>query len=159
MIEAYPTVPIQQWRRLASAKSIAHTGDTTETTLATVTLPGGALGANGILRLTLIPKFTGTAGTKSIRAKIDGTGFMLATSVAGSLSGYLQRTLIADNSQAAQFSEYNVAVGPAGYTGNAIQAFTKDLTVAKDITITGALANGADSIDWVYYLIEIMQVN
>ena len=147
-MEAYPSVPVQAFRRLASGKSNAHTGNTNETTLATISLPPP--GRNGGIRLTLIVKCTGTAGTKTVRAKFDGTSMAFEQSVAANLSGYFQRTLFADNSETAQLSETNVALGPSSWSSNAIQTFTKDWKGPLDLTITGQLANGAVSIDWVY---------
>lgn len=157
-MEAYPSIPINGFRRLLSGKTASLTGSTAESAaLATISLPPP--GKNGGIRLTLIVKCSGVAGTKTVRAKFDGTSLAFEQSTSANLSGYFQRTLFADNSETAQFSETNGALGPSSWSSNAIQTFTKDWTSAKDLTITGQLANSADSIDWVYYLVEHMRAN
>jgi hypothetical protein len=150
----WSTVPVG-FRLLANGKSSSHTGGTSESSaLATISLP--PVGPKGAVKVSLVTKFTGTAGTKTIRLKLDGSSFMAAASVAGSLSGDLQHYIFADNSETAQFSEQTSSDGPGAFSGNAVQTFTKGWTVPLDLTITGQLGSAADSIDWVYYMVEHM---
>ena len=50
----------------ASGAQASHTGNTTETTLATIAVPGGAMGANGAIRISTLWSFSGSAGAKAL---------------------------------------------------------------------------------------------
>lgn len=109
---------------------------TTESTLLTLNIPAGALGANDGLLLDLIWSCTNTAAAKRIRSRFGGTVLFnldLTTHLVFRQSIKLRNR----NSQASQISQGNSVTnfGPIGSV--AAQAFTVDFSVAQALTITG----------------------
>lgn len=141
------------WRVLAAgAVAAAHTGDTTETTLATIAIPAGAMGPNGALRVTSHWSFTNSANAKTARAKLGGTAFLVASHTTSS-GGVYQRTLQNRNSQASQIS-YQHNSGNSYTTGNIFTA-SVDTSVAQDIVLTGQLASAGETITLESWLVEL----
>src|SRR5688500_6060251 len=64
-----------------SAVAASHTGNTTETTLATVTVPANAIGANGRLRVTSLWSHTNSANSKTLRVRFGGAAGTIYTSL------------------------------------------------------------------------------
>lgn len=136
----------------------AHTGDTAETTLSggTITVPADTLGANGRLRISLFMRFTGTAGTKTVRIKFNGTTFFEAANGATILSA---RSLAEIANRNATNSQVGGPLGLQGIGGSTNDVVTSahDTTGALDITITGQLGNAGDSIAIASYLVEVLR--
>ena len=144
----------------ASAVAAPHTGDTSETVLASFTLPGGAMGPNGIVRVTTLWTCTNNANAKTMRIRLGGltgTAF-LAASVAATNVGIMQRTIHNRNSSASQVafnaasagSFANVAGGAAPATG------AVDTSADQVIAISGQLANAADTMTLEACLVELV---
>lgn len=57
---------------ITSHATVSHTGDTTETTLKTVSLGRGAISANGGLRVTAAGTCSGSSAAKDVRLKWGG---------------------------------------------------------------------------------------
>jgi len=124
--------------KTATASSIVDSVGqaTTESTLATLNIPAGALGANDGLQLDLIWSCTNTAAAKRIRARFGGTVLFnvdLTTHLVFRQSVKLRNR----NSQASQISQGNSTTnfGPIGSVG--AQTFTVDFAAAQALTITG----------------------
>lgn len=124
--------------KLATASSIVDSVGqaTTESTLATLNIPAGALGANDGLQLDLIWSCTNTAAAKRIRARFGGTVLFnldLTTHLVFRQSVKLRNR----NSQSSQVSQGNSSTnfGPVGSVG--VQTFTVDFATAQALTITG----------------------
>ena len=137
----------------ASAVQVSHTGDTNETTLATIAVPANAMGANGILRITTQMSFTGT-NSKTPRIKFNGTtyvGFAATTQ----LSGRYQAQIANRN---ATNSQVGNSLDQANFSSNATGVITSahDTTAAQNITITGQLTNTGETIVLESYLVEII---
>jgi hypothetical protein len=119
----------------------SHTGDLVETTLATVTIPANALGANG--RVTIVFGVTQTTA-QTLKMKLGGTTLF---TVATAATTYILNGCIANrgaaNSQRHEFIQ--VGVSNASVTGQ-LGTAAIDTTASVDITITGTLTNAANSI-------------
>lgn len=142
----------------ASAVASAHTGSTTETTLATISVPANAMGPNGIVRITAQWSHTGTAGTWRPRVKFNGTTITDPVSWgATALSGRTQAQFANRN---ATNSQVNNSTGQANWSQDgsltSTVTMTHDTTGALNITITGELASAADTITLESYLVELM---
>lgn len=125
-----------------SAVAVSHTGNTTETTLATITIPAGAMGANGQVEIQTIFTYTNNANTKTIRHRFGGTQY---AGSAATTTGYTPlHSRIANrgatNSQYGNGNSGFVAATGAGVTS------AVDTTAAVDITLTAQLGNAADTI-------------
>ncbi len=125
----------------------AHTGDTTETTLATVTIPAGAMGANGCIRVSSLWSATSSANTKTYRVYFGGTGgtkFLDLTET--TTPAVRHRTEIcnrnATNSQIG-FSE-NSASGSGAAGSDRTSAI--DTTASVTVVFRGTLTNTGETI-------------
>lgn len=141
----------------ASAVQVPHTGDTNETALATITVPGGAMGANGILRVTTLHSFTNGADDKTLRVRFSG--------ISGTAYGSWLTTATATLRAQCQINNRNAENSQAGATGGltgfgpstgALTTSAVDTTVATTIVITGQLENGANAINLESYLVELL---
>lgn len=146
------------WRVLAAqAVAVPHTGDTAETVLAAITLPGGAMGPNGALRITSVFSFTNSANTKSMRYRLGGLSgsSLMGISATTSASIMTQRLIQNRNSQSAQIA------GPAGFansfgaSGNLAATSAVDTASSQTLAITGQLANSGETITLESCLVEI----
>ena len=144
------------WRVLASsAVGVSHTGDTNETTLATITVPAGAMGANGRLRITTVWGKVGTAGTFTVAHKFGGTSFHSTSPAASTLASRFQVEISNRNSATSQIGAPPVGIGFGNQTSANVTA-SIDTTSAQDIVITGTLGNSGDTLSLESYLVEIM---
>lgn len=149
------------WRVLgASAVAVPHTGTLTETALATIVVPAGAMGPNGILRVTTISTVNTNANNKTLRIRFGGssaatgTQFMSVANTTG-ISHMNQRLIHNRNSQSVQIGAASgVTNGFAASTAAAI-AGAIDTSVAVNLMITGILADVADTITLESHLVEL----
>jgi hypothetical protein len=102
----------------------AVTNTTAETQVASLTLPGGVMGLNGILRLCPMFSQTNSANTKTLRIKLGAaTVITQAFGGAGSASAYGILTIRNLNSQSSQKSTQGGSLG-VGTTSSAIVIIT-----------------------------------
>lgn len=147
------------WRVLAaSAVAASNTGNTTETTLATVAIPAGALGPNGVLRVTATWSYTNSANTKTPRFRLGGISgtVMCAPAVTASGSLIIQRTIHNRNAQNSQVTLGSANSNTFVASSGALLATSVDTSVAQDLVLTGQLANSGETITLEAYLVELM---
>ncbi len=145
------------WRVLGrSGVAVSHTGTTSETTLATVSVPANAMGPNGLLRISALWGHTNSANTKTLRVSFGGTNFL---SVAPSATSTFQAITTITNRNAT-----NSQIGPPsnsatasafGTVGGARVAGSVDTTSAQDILFKATLANAGENITLESYLVEL----
>lgn len=132
--------------------------DTTEATLATVTIPAGAIGANGTIRITAHWAINSSAGTKTVRARLNGlAGTVVAlgqgtTVTTQRINGHVGNR----NSQASQYIAYSGDT--SGANGVMVTATgTIDTSVSTDLVFTTAWsANVAgENIHLDNYIVEV----
>lgn len=141
-----------------SGVAVSHTGNTSETTLATVTIPANAMGLNGVLRISSVWRAganNGNAKTPRIRLNgIAGTTYF-TTALASSLSARDMSRTIAN--RGAANSQIGGASGSAvGASTTAVTTSAIDTTAAVDLVFTGQLADGSDTIALDSYLVELV---
>lgn len=138
-IETLPSILDQ------GAAGVSHTGDTVETTLATITIPAGAMGINGRIEVRCRWSFSGTAGTKTPRIKFGATT-IVGTAAGATITAYRHNAEVANrgaaNSQYTYIEGMNSSAASLMTTGTA----AIDTTAAVNIAITGQLAAAADTI-------------
>lgn len=148
-----------KWVRLHSIKfydlpaAVSLTGTTTETTLATVTIPAGLLGSNGKIIVYPLWTMTNSAGQKNFKLKLGGQPCYQVglTTSAHSASLLLVRNF---NSVSAQKTSSGLSAG-LGVTTATISNTTVNTAIAQDLTITGQLANGTDTMTLEGFFVEI----
>ena len=132
------------------------TGTTAETTLATIPIKGGVLGVNGKLRFYILGTVTNNANNKFFRLRHASTLLwqVAHTTAVGVTSQIL---FLNKNSESSQVTSlYNSSI----LSGSASTAVTpSSIATSADfsLTITGQLANSADSMEFTAIFVEIMQ--
>jgi hypothetical protein len=153
------TVEANLWHVLdASAEAVSHTGDTSETALATIQVPASLMGANGILRVTTLWSITNSANNKTLRARlggISGTQY-LAVTLTTQATYRDQRQIANRNSLASQVGMSNTVLGGFGSSATALSTSSLDTAANQDLVITGQLAAAGETITLEAYLVEVL---
>lgn len=137
----------------SAGAAAAHTGTTAETTLATVSVPAGAMGANGRLKITSLWVFTGAGGTRTYRCRLGGTSFAASGQASTVISFFSITEIININSEAVQ---RGTPTGiPAGNSA-AMTTGTVNTAAAQDLVLQMTLADAGDSATLLHYLVEIL---
>lgn len=147
---------IGTWQVLAaSAVAAPHTGNTTETTLATVTVPGGALGPNGVLKITSLWSHTNNANTKTPRVKFGGAEYYSFTHTS-SASARMYRTIANRNTENSQVGGPTVGGFNWGQTAAVLTTSSVDTSVDQDLVFSGQLGDSGDVMALESYLVELL---
>lgn len=143
---------------MSAGASSALTGTASETTLATLTIPGNTIGPNGILRIYSLWSNTNNANSKTCRIRLGGLSGTIFAEVANSSIAVVEdfrliKNLNATNSQitAPAAKQY------AGISGSAATLGAVNTTVSQDLVFTGQLANTGDSLTLQMWLVELIQ--
>lgn len=148
-----------RWRPVGAFATLqpnaSVTGTTNETTLASVTIPGGLMGSDGSIRVYALYSFTGVAGTKAIRAKLGGANFISLSSTAATLSASVSKNVVnlTASSQAA-LATGTISDGSSQTSG--IVSLSVDTTADQAMALTMQLANAADSATLVKVIVEVL---
>lgn len=133
------------------------TGTTNETTLFSGTIPGGSMGANGIVRITTLWSFSGANGTRRGRIKFNGASFT-DYSNAATVNAWHNLTMIRNRNAT------NSQIGfVAGSASSLVTTTSTNVTASHDTTadipllITGQLGNASDSMTLESVLVEIIK--
>lgn len=136
-----------------SAVASPVTGTTSETTLATITVPANALGPNGRVIVTAFFSMTNSANTKTLRMRWGGISGSVMTS-SGLTTSATWRTegeVANRNATNSQVTGPNNAASVYNQTPTAITTASIDTTASVDIVITGTLTNTGETITLEYY--------
>ena len=132
------------------------TGTTAETTLATIPIKGGVLGVNGKLRFYILGTVTNNANAKSFRLKHASTPlWQVAYTTAVGITA--QILFLNKDSESSQVTALFNTTGLGGNTATVVTPSAIDTSADFSLTITGQLANSADSISVTAIFVEIMQ--
>jgi len=152
--------PSGDWQVLASSGVAAsHTGDTAETTLATVTIPGGLMGANGTIRVSC--SWTCGANNANIKyalVKLNGASgsAYINVNLANTLTAHLGRTITNRNNESSQVGSIETTASSAFSTSSAALPLSAINTAAdRDLVFMAQLANGSDTLTLESYLVEV----
>lgn len=134
--------------------AIAHTGTTSETTLATLTLPANIMGVNGVVRVMLLWSATNNANNKTVRFKFGGSTFYAVAITTGVMCQAIVEVPNRNNasSQVGAQSAFN----GVGNGGAAVITAAVNTANAVTMLITGELANSADTITIEAYSLEVL---
>lgn len=139
----------------ASAVAVSHTGDTNETTLATVTVPAGAMLANGMLRVRGLWTCTENANNKTIRVRFGGTGgTVVQTLVMTSIEQVQLDSIIHNVNNVAVQKFYGGTLSFSTSTAS-VGAAAINTANAADLVFRGLLATGTDTITLESYVVEV----
>ena len=130
---------------ISAAGPGAYTGETATIVAASATLPGGALGLNGSLRVTQAASTNNNANSKTSWTYINSSAYGGSGSVANNA---LRRDLVdvmAMGSHTRQWGPYFNGIGTSNTTTGYF--LTQDLSV--DATITARIAHQDAATDWI----------
>lgn len=146
----------------SAATGMSVTGTLSETVLATVPVPAGCMGLNGILRVTSLWGVTNSANNKTLVWRLGAAG----NGIAGDIFGSTTQTTVAAmrmqnqvqnrNSASSQVALSGIGTGGWGTTTAGIATATRDTSVALDLVFTGTLANTGETITLHQYLVELI---
>jgi hypothetical protein len=143
------------WQVLAaSAAAVSHSGSTAKTTLATVTVPGGAMGPNGVLRITSLWSHTNSANTKTPRVEFAGTQYYGA-SFTNAATSRMSRAIANRNAANSQVGVPASGTFNWGSTTGALTTSSVDTSIDQDLVFSGQLANSGETIALESYLVEL----
>lgn len=137
-----------------SAVAVPLTGSTSETTLATIIIPGGSMGPNGRCIVTALLTGTNNANAKTLKVKLAGN-FYLNYSAASVATTRVRVEIANRNSQSSQVGGAVSIAGLGGSSGGALNTAV-DTSANVTILITGQLASGADTITLESYSVEVV---
>ena len=146
--------------RILAASSVAVTAaaDTNENTLATIAVPAGGMGLNGLLRYRFRFSQTNNANAKTARLRFSGaagtdfiTGQSLASNAAFQFTGNIAN-LNATNSQKGQVEAQGATTL---FVGPAVTAAV-DTTATTTLLITAQKGTAGDTITLESYLVELI---
>lgn len=140
-----------------SAVAVPHTGDTVETTLAPIVIPGGLLGPNGQVLVEYLISWPSSGNNKTFRVKFGGT---LYQSMVVTTGVHLQPHVRVANRGAAN-SQVGAGTSNTGYisAGSAIVTSAVDTDEDVTILITGQLANAGETITLEGYIVTVFPLD
>lgn len=140
-----------------SAVAVSHTGNTSETTLASVTIPSGAIGPNGRVRVnTTWTRNTGGAGNTTARVYFGATAYTDVPVSTTNQTFRFQTEIANRNSASSQVGASANYLG-FGQTTAAKVTSSIDTTAAVTLSIKGLLANPGDTITLESYSVEVLR--
>lgn len=138
-----------------SAVAASVTGTLTETTLASITIPGGMMGVNGVLRVIPLFSMTNNANTKTFNIRLGG--ILINTPVVASVAAIQMLSLIRNrNAQNSQVSFTPANTTGLGTAGAAVLAVNVDTSVDQVLALSGVLSNTGDTITLEGYTVEVL---
>lgn len=133
----------------------------TETVLGTITIPGGALGTTGMLRISGVALVTSSATTKSMRVRLNGLTGTALLSLGGVTTNANWEFYGILNANASQSSQYTF--GFTRRTGDTIQLgvtpvlSTIDMSANVDIVLTGQMTSGSENMACLALIAELVR--
>jgi len=147
------------WRIIAhSALAASLTGTTAETALASITIPAGAMGPNGILRVTTEWSYTNSANNKTLRTRLgSGLSGTVFDSIVPTTNAFQRRQCDIRNRNAenAQIGPPAAYIAGFGTSTGAPLTGTVDTSLAQTLALTGQLASAGETITLESYVVEL----
>jgi len=157
-IDQFDTSKLELGMSYVLARSFAPasvTGTLAETDLATIDIPAGLMGPNGVLRIVCFWSFTNSANTKTVRNRFGASPLssLQVTAIGSSRTTSYAFNRNAENSQLGSTATQGISDGSSAgaWTNLAV-----DTTVAQTIRITAQLANAGESVTLEGYMVEVM---
>ncbi len=137
-----------------SAVAASHTGDTTETTLATVTIPKGTIGKHGRVRVTALFSHTSSSNNKVLKVRANTITIASSTQTT-TASTRLQIEISNRGDEASQIVNSASAGGWGGFSFNPTKITQNTATGALVITLTGQLVETTETVTLESYVVEL----
>jgi hypothetical protein len=159
MLRAAATPAVARLLAASAATGMSHTGNTNETALATISIPGGAMGLNGGLLIYTTWTYTNSGNNKTLRVRFggaSGTQYLASTTTTtATLSDF--RKIRNRNSASAQIGNTAGGAGSTfGTTASAVTTSSVDTTAAVDLVISAQLASAGETITLESYEVWLL---
>ena len=144
---------------LGKGSAVTAPADTELNTLATITIPAGAMGANGHIIVETAWTFTNNANVKTISVYFNGTGGTDYLALAGASIGTAKAfTYITNQNDAAAQTGSSLEFRGTTQVQNDANTVTStvDTTAAVNIAIAAQKATGTDTITLVWYRVYLL---
>jgi len=142
----------------ASGTAVPHTGTLTETAIASVTIPAGAMGLHGVLKVASLWSYTNSANTKIIRIRYSG---LTGTAYYGNsltTTASLWAVCMIWNAGAANSQRGMVtAIAPQGTSTAALVTSAVDTAADSTVAFCATLANVGETITLQNYVVELLR--
>ena len=141
-----------------SAVAASCDASTDENVLATITIPAGMLGANGLIRIGAAWSWTASANNKTFRYRLGGLGgTVLRAPTFTTTTGIADVCIFANvNSQSSQKGLLPQGVqSPYGNSSSGFATAAIDTSVATTIVITGQKASAGETLTLEGYICEL----
>lgn len=135
--------------------AVSLTGTTSETTMQTMNINGGVMGAKGKLRIYVMYNVTNNANTKTLRLKHSGSTLWQVAATAA--VGVFAHVFVANMGN--ESSQVTSLINTTGFGGNTVTANTASaINTAADfaLTLTGQLGNSGDNISILGVFVEVV---
>lgn len=140
----------------SSATPVSLTGTASETTLATITIPAGSIGANGKVIVTTLWSCIGT-NTKNARVRMGGASGTVYSNpaITTQTAGRMATEISNKNSQTSQIGN-GVSASGLGFGTFTTVTSSVDTSAATSIVVTGQLTNTGETITLEGYSVQII---
>jgi hypothetical protein len=146
-----------QYRLLGhSSEPVSHTGDTNPFNFATIDIPAGSMGPNGILRIRQKWGFTVSASAKDVGMTLGGQQVATSGSTDSSAIGLVDEWTIDAQGTGQQLGCGNYANGIGTVYGVGFTSTTVDMTKDQSLVITGNVTAAADTLTLLSYTVELL---
>lgn len=138
-----------------SAVQVVAPANTSENTLATITVPANVMGANGRLRIWTVLTCTNNANAKTLRFRFSGAAGTIVASEG--LASVAELSLVAEiANRNATNSQHAINHRKAFFAVASSTTAAIDTTAATTIVITIQKATGADVVNLESYAVELL---
>lgn len=140
-----------------SGVAVPLTGSTIATILANITIPGGCMGPNGSIRVTMLGSMTSNANNKTWIIRYGGAATPYYLAGVSNVNGLAARVTITNR------GAVGTQVGPATNIAAEIGLFgalttsSENSDANQSVQIIGQLAAGTDTMTAESYIVELIQ--
>lgn len=154
------------WRhipRVLGSSAVASSGpaDLAENILATVSVPGGAMGVNGALRVKCMWTHTGSTNSKNWKVRLGGIGgtpFFSNGDTTASITELMSETLIQNvNSQSTQKGLTRALTNVGSIFVTTKQSGAINTASTQTLVITGAKGSAGETLTLDSYTVELLR--
>ena len=141
----------------ASAVAVSGAADVAENILATITVPAGAMGLKGILRIDTIWSFTNSANNKTLFVRLGAGGSTYLNIIHTTLLTARHLTMVTNRGVAnSQVGMPGGKDGGVGASAGALTTSAVDTSLATSIIIAGQKALAGETLTLEAYLVELL---
>lgn len=136
---------------------VSAPADTTEDTLATITLPANALGLNGGVRITTAWSMTNNTNAKTGKVKFGAASVTVLNGAVSIASGQSVSEFYNRGATNSQLTKTWTLISSSQVHSPVLGTGSVDTTASVSITITGQKATGTDTLTLEGYTVELLK--